>query len=79
MKSKFNWGGNGATLGRLKKLKIMLPVTGEGKPDYKFMEDYIRELMERKYKQYQDYVQKQMATLADKCYVNRGGRPSDNL
>ena len=71
MKSKFNWGGNGATLGRLKKLKIMLPVTGEGKPDYKFMEDYIRELMDRKYKQYQDYVQKQMAALEEGRYVNQ--------
>lgn len=59
--------------GRANKLQIMLPVTETGEPDYQFMEDYIRELMDRKYKQYQDYVQKQMAALADKCYVNRGG------
>lgn len=63
MKSKFNWGGNGATLGRLKKLKIMLPVTDEGTPDYQFMEDYIRELMDAKKKQYRGYVKQQLAAL----------------
>ena len=52
MKAKFNWGGNGATLGRLKKLKIMLPVTDTGEPDYQFMEDYIKELILKKYFQY---------------------------
>ena len=63
MKSKFNWGGNGATLGRLKKLKIMLPVTDSGEPDYRFMEDYIRELMAEKKKQYRRYVKKRIAEL----------------
>ena len=63
MKSKFNWGGNGATLGRLKKLKIMLPVTDEGTPDYQFMEDYIRELMDAKKKQYRGYVKQRLAAL----------------
>ncbi len=58
---------------RINQMHIMLPIDEAGSPDYQFMEDYIRELMDRKYKQYQDYVQKQMATLADKCYVNRGG------
>ena len=38
---KFNWGGNGATLGRLKRLHIMLPSTPEGTPDYTFMEEYM--------------------------------------
>jgi hypothetical protein len=40
---KFNWGGNGATLGRLKRLHIMLPSTPEGTPDYTFMEEYMRQ------------------------------------
>lgn len=39
---KFNWGGNGATLGRLKRLHIMLPSTPNGEPDYAFMEEYMR-------------------------------------
>lgn len=38
-----NWGGNGATLGRLSKKKILLPINSGSKPDYDFMEDYIKE------------------------------------
>lgn len=38
-----NWGGNGATLGRLRKKKIILPVDKQNEPDYKFMENYIKE------------------------------------
>lgn len=37
-----NWGGNGATLGRLKKKRVSLPITDSGNPDWKFMEEYIR-------------------------------------
>lgn len=39
---KFNWGGNGATLTRLKRSKILLPVNSKGKPDYAFMESYMK-------------------------------------
>lgn len=53
---KFNWGGNGATLGRLSKTKIMLPVNESGKPDYDFMEQYIRGLMAAKYSSYLDFL-----------------------
>lgn len=38
-----NWGGNGATLGRLRKKKVMLPVNNDENPDYEFMEQYIKE------------------------------------
>lgn len=38
-----NWGGNGATLGRLRKKKVMLPVDYNGTPDYDFMEQYIKQ------------------------------------
>ena len=38
---KFNWGGNGATLGRLNRTQIMLPVDKKGNPNWQFMEDYI--------------------------------------
>ncbi len=41
MRAKFNWGGNGATLGRMKRLKIMLPVNDVNEPDYEFMEQYV--------------------------------------
>lgn len=39
---KFNWGGNGATLGRLKRSKLLFPVTPDGTPDWQYMEDYMR-------------------------------------
>lgn len=35
---KFNWGGNGATLTRLRRSKILLPVTENNEPDYVYME-----------------------------------------
>lgn len=40
---KFNWGGNGATLTRLKRSKIFLPITDNQKIDWNFMEEYMRE------------------------------------
>lgn len=40
---KFNWGGNGATLGRLNRTRIMLPVDEQGEPYWQFMEDYIKQ------------------------------------
>lgn len=62
---------------RAEKIRIMLPVSENGEPDYQFMEDYIRELMDRKYKQYKIYAQKMMAVLEEKSYVNQwgGGTP----
>ncbi len=53
-----NWGGNGATLGRLKKKKIVVPITEEGSPDYEYMEQYIKAVMLKKYKKYLEYAQK---------------------
>jgi hypothetical protein len=53
---KFNWGGNGATLTRLKRSRILLPVNSKGEPDYEFMEEYIKE-REKKFKQqYKEYI-----------------------
>ena len=40
---------------RIKKMRVMLPVTDDGEPDFQFMEDYIRELMTAKREQYQAY------------------------
>ncbi|HEP1828063.1 TPA: restriction endonuclease subunit S [Streptococcus suis] len=37
-----NWGGNGATLGRLKKKRVKLPVKKDGTPDWTFMEEYVQ-------------------------------------
>jgi hypothetical protein len=50
---KFNWGGNGATLTRLKRSKILLPITPEGTPDYVYMENYIKKIEFEKLAKYQ--------------------------
>ena len=42
--SKFNWGGNGATLTRLKRSQTLFPIKKNGQIDWKYMEDYMRAL-----------------------------------
>ena len=41
----------------------MLPVDDNDEPDYQFMEDYMKELMVAKRKQYQEYVEQRLAEL----------------
>lgn len=48
---------------RIKKMRIMLPVDDNDEPDYQFMEDYMKELMAAKRKQYQKYVEQRLAEL----------------
>lgn len=43
---------------RLKKQKIMLPAVNEDEPDYAYMEQYIRNIMVKKYQAYIDYIEK---------------------
>lgn len=52
--NKFNWGGNGATLTRLRRCKILLPANSLGRPDYEYMENYIKILEYKKVKAYMD-------------------------
>lgn len=42
---------------RAKRLRIMLPVTDSGEPDYKYMEQYAKNMMLRKYQQYLTFLQ----------------------
>lgn len=63
MRAKFNWGGNGATLGRMKHLIIMLPVTASGDPDYNYMAQYSSKLRSILLKQYKYYVAEQISNL----------------
>lgn len=44
--------------GRLKKLQIMLPVTSAGKPDYKYMDQYIKNIIIEKYNTYLQFLSK---------------------
>ncbi|MBQ7453870.1 MAG: N-6 DNA methylase [Selenomonadaceae bacterium] len=55
--SIFSWGGNGATLTRLRRSKILLPVTDDGAPDFDFMEAYIVAHEEKILQRYRDFVQ----------------------
>ena len=52
---KFCWGGNGATLGRLRRTKFLLPVTVQGEPDFNFMEEYVKERVKVKRTEYLKY------------------------
>ncbi|WP_313597548.1 restriction endonuclease subunit S [Psychrobacter sanguinis] len=55
---KFNWGGNGATLGRLRRTKVMLPTKENGSPDFEYMGQYMMNLEHRKRNQYIDHIQR---------------------
>jgi hypothetical protein len=57
---KFNWGGNGATLTRLKRSKILLPTNSKGEPDYAFMEKYMRQKESDKLVNFQNYISKRI-------------------
>ena len=61
--SKFNWGGNGATLGRLSKTKILLPVDKKNNPDYQFMEDYIKEKILKRRQEYIEYAKNKLKQI----------------
>ncbi len=54
-KDKYNYGYKMGT-GRLKKQMIMLPITDEGSPDYEYMEQYVKNVIFRKYKKYLEYL-----------------------
>lgn len=54
---KFNWGGNGATLGRLKKVCLLLPSVDENTPDYDFMEDYMKRVEKKLLARYKKYIE----------------------
>lgn len=63
MGAKFNWGGNGATLNRMKRLEMMLPAKADGTPDWDYMEEYVQSIKRRKIEKYKAYVKKQIEQL----------------
>lgn len=42
---------------RMENTRIMLPVTDDGEPDYKYMEQYAKNMMLKKYKQYLAFLE----------------------
>lgn len=63
MTAKFNWGGNGATLSRMKRLKLLLPVNAMAQPDYAFMSDYVDQQKKQLQTKYVSYAQKKLQVL----------------
>ena len=55
--------GRSISLKRANRLKICLPVTEDGEPDYDYMEQYGRQLMDRKLNQYKVYLKKKLLEL----------------
>lgn len=60
---KFNWGGNGATLSRLNRTKIMLPVDKFNNPYWNFMEEYIKERENEQKENLQRYYKQRLLNL----------------
>ncbi|WP_179007438.1 restriction endonuclease subunit S [Winogradskyella forsetii] len=60
---KFNWGGNGATLTRLKRSKLLIPLNNKKEPDFAFMEFYIKNKEEIKLKTYYEHISKRIKEL----------------
>lgn len=60
---KFSWGGTGATLTRLKRTNIMLPVDQLGNPNWTFMEDYIKQELKEQSQNMMAFYRKKIAKL----------------
>lgn len=56
---KYTYGHMGNKDG-IKRERILLPIDDDNKPDYQFMEDYVKELMSKKREQYLDYCKEQL-------------------
>jgi len=61
---KFNWGGNGATLGRLNRTRLTLPINSQGQPNWQFMEDYIKQEQKQQAQKIIDYYECKLVDLA---------------
>lgn len=68
MQAKFNWGGNGATLGRMKALELMIPTTDSGEPDYNYMTAYVQTQRKALLEKYKAYAEQRIEELGD--FVN---------
>jgi len=55
--------GRGLTGTREKRRYVALPITDTKKPDYQFMEQYIKNIMDIKKQNYQKYISKKIAKL----------------
>lgn len=65
MIAKFNWGGNGATLGRMERLEAMLPVTSSNTPDYNYMSEYIQRKQDVLLNKYYEYLMNSIINIGE--------------
>lgn len=65
MDAKFNWGGNGATLSRMKRLEAMLPISEEGEPDYNYIAKYTQLKRSMLLAKYRKWVNARIAELGE--------------
>lgn len=56
--SKYTYGHMG-NKDSIKRERIMLPISDDGKPDYEYMEQYAKNMMLRKYEQYLAFIDRQ--------------------
>ena len=62
--SKYTYGHMG-NKDSIKRERIMLPIDDSGEPDYAYMEQYSKNMMLRKYKQYLEFINRQNVTEVD--------------
>lgn len=62
---KFNWGGNGATLTRLRRSKLLVPINENSEPDFEFMEAFMVQKEQEKFEEYNNYISQRMKVLKD--------------
>lgn len=63
-RSKYSYGYKFKEM-RMLRQKLMLPVDDSGEPDYEYMEQYSKNMMLRKYKQYLEFINRQNVTEVD--------------
>ena len=56
--SKYSYGHMG-NKDSIKRERVMFPVNNSGEPDYEYMEQYAKNMMLRKYKQYLAFLERQ--------------------
>jgi hypothetical protein len=69
MTAKFNWGGNGATLGRMKRLEALIPITDSGNPDYSYMAQYTQEKRKIMLGKYRVFAERRIAELGESVNI----------
>ena len=61
----FNWGSSGATLTRLRRSKILLPLGNDDAPDWQFMAQYVCERELLQFEEYAIHANKILAEIGD--------------